>query len=35
MLGTEANQSIINTEPVLIKEMLNVANIGQTNLNYS
>ncbi len=31
MLGTEANQSIINTEPTLIKEMLNAANIGETS----
>lgn len=31
MLGTEANQAIINTEPVLIKEMLDGAEIGQKN----
>lgn len=29
MLGTEANQTIINTEPVLIREILDGAKIGQ------
>lgn len=31
MLGKEANQAIINTEPVIIREMLDGARIGQKN----